>query len=43
MKQAEASDAVVTGISDAPPPPPTDAEVAQLLKLQELIKKRLSG
>jgi hypothetical protein len=43
MKQAEAPDAVVTGISEAPPPPPTDTEKAQLLMLQELIKKRLSG
>jgi hypothetical protein len=39
MKQAEAPDDVVTGIADAPPPPPTDEEIAQLLKLQE----RLSG
>jgi hypothetical protein len=43
MKQAEAPDAVVTGISDAPPPPPTDAEIDQLMKLQQLITKRLSG
>jgi hypothetical protein len=42
MKQAEAPDDVVTDIADAPPSPPSKHEIAQLLKLQELIKKRLS-
>jgi hypothetical protein len=42
MKQAEAPEDVVTGIIAAPPPPPTQDEITQLLKLQELIKKRLS-
>ncbi|KAF2687704.1 hypothetical protein K458DRAFT_440516 [Lentithecium fluviatile CBS 122367] len=38
---AEAPDAAVAAIADTPPPPPTKEEIAQLMKLQELIQKRL--
>ncbi|KAF2635797.1 hypothetical protein P280DRAFT_493488 [Massarina eburnea CBS 473.64] len=40
---AEAPKEVISAISDAPPPPVSDGERAQLLKLQELIKMRLTG
>ncbi|KAF1963283.1 hypothetical protein CC80DRAFT_511666 [Byssothecium circinans] len=40
---ADAPEEVISTISDAPPPPVSDAERAQLIKLQKLISMRLKG
>jgi hypothetical protein len=43
VKQAEADNDVTTSLDTAPPPPASSDERAQLLKLQELIARRLKG
>ena len=43
MKQAEAPNEVVSAISKVDPPPVTSPERAELLKLQELINRRLAS
>lgn len=43
VKQSEAPDTVVTAMDNAAPPPVLAGERAQLLKLQELIARRLNG
>lgn len=42
VKQAEAPNDVIAALSDAAPPPVISNERAQLLKLQELIQRRLN-
>ncbi len=43
MKQAEAPQEVIRAMTDAAPPPVAVDERAQLLKLQELIQRRLNA
>ena len=43
MKQAEAPQEVVTAMTNSAPPPVAADERAQLLKLQELIQRRLNA
>lgn len=43
MKQAEAPQEVITAMANAAPPPVVADERAQLLRLQELIQRRLNA
>jgi len=43
VKQSEAPPNVITAVSDAAPPPLTVEERAQLLRLEQLIQRRLKA